>query len=861
MKPVYLEFCGINSFSEKAEIDFRALISGGVFGVFGATGSGKSTILDCIHLALYGKIERSSGNDYLNYNVENAYVIFDFEVSVEGVTRTYRVHRERRRKSNTAKASLFEYSADGKLLALAEGMRDVDAKIEEILGLEFADFKMCIALPQGDFAALVKAPASERLRLVARLFDLEKYGERLSKKVNEKYYEAEEECNLVLAKMGENAGASAEDLEAKSAEIAENGKLLSEAEKKYAAAENEYRDLLTLQKEKAEYEALKKQLEELTQRLPQMEKRRAEIEKLPFARAVVKEADALEKNRKDTADAKRCFERAAEEYKNAEKICAAWKEKQNGADFDGQILDLSVKVDKVRGADSDLREEERAKKLYEDCLLEYKDWKDKFPASDFDGKIAELEKDLAALGDDENLLDYVKSRCKDVFAQEAYAEIRTDLHALSDKYPVVSADVAVLLAKYAPVAADAPDMEKMHIAFRELENKRAELKNKIDAVKKQKLNFETNEGRLKVIKERGTTYHERLKAAQQKTAEIRALGSLQDLENKLRTAQREKQSLQEKLERETQRMHDFQSEEKTQKALYEKGFSEEQTLRDNVAAALQQTGFVSEQEARDLLSRVADEESAQAACKAFFEKYALIKNKCESTNAQKFADFDEEVLLLAANRKTQAGEIRDELNRKIAAGKTEHAQLEEKRKKYLAFEKELEEKKKKKDLCDELRQLMSRNKFMEFIASEYLQEICVRASKILLSLTSGRYFLRYADKEFKVGDNLDGGNLRAVKTLSGGETFLVSLSLALALSGEICDRSRRSVDFFFLDEGFGTLDENLLEVVMDVLTKLSKNFAIGLISHVEELKHRIDNKILVTAANERHGSQIKVVKF
>lgn len=120
--------------------------------------------------------------------------------------------------------------------------------------------------------------------------------------------------------------------------------------------------------------------------------------------------------------------------------------------------------------------------------------------------------------------------------------------------------------------------------------------------------------------------------------------------------------------------------------------------------------------------------------------------------------------------------------------------------------------------------------------------------------------MRY-DKEFRVGDNLDGGNFRAVKTLSGGETFLVSLSLALALSGELCVKSRRSMEFFFLDEGFGTLDGKLVDTVMDVLTKLSKDFAVGLISHVEELKHRIENKILVTGATEKHGSQVKVENF
>ena len=150
---------------------------------------------------------------------------------------------------------------------------------------------------------------------------------------------------------------------------------------------------------------------------------------------------------------------------------------------------------------------------------------------------------------------------------------------------------------------------------------------------------------------------------------------------------------------------------------------------------------------------------------------------------------------------------------------------------------------------------------MEFIASEYLQEVCVSASRTLLSLPGGRYFLRYED-EFRAGDNLNGGTLRSVRTLSGGETFLVSLSLALALSGAICAKSLRPIEFFFLDEGFGTLDEKLVDTVMDVLEKLrSRNFSVGIISHVEELKHRIDHKILVSGATEQRGSSVRVEAY
>ena len=147
---------------------------------------------------------------------------------------------------------------------------------------------------------------------------------------------------------------------------------------------------------------------------------------------------------------------------------------------------------------------------------------------------------------------------------------------------------------------------------------------------------------------------------------------------------------------------------------------------------------------------------------------------------------------------------------------------------------------------------------MEFVAGEYLAEIADAASDTLLKLTGGRYFVRY-EQGFFVGDNFNAGQQRSVNTLSGGETFLVSLSLALALSAAIYAKSLRPIEFFFLDEGFGTLDEKLIDTVMDSLEKLkNRHFSIGLISHVEELKHRIGHKIVVNAAPEGGSSSINI---
>ena len=862
MKPVYLEFCGVNSFSEKTEIDFNALISGGVFGIFGDTGSGKSTLLDCIHLALYGRTERSGNSgDYINYKSEGSYVTFDFEITTEGKRHAYRVHRERRRKNNTTKAALYERDEEGKLLALAEGTRDVDDALEKIIGLTFADFKMCIALPQGDFAALVQAPQSERVRLVSRLFDLEKYGERFSKAANEKYYAAEREVNLVKAKM-EQYEEGETTLEDKESQIKAEKIALAEAEKIANEAEQAFNQATEKQKAKEAYEKLETSLQALTARLPAMQALQEKLEKIPFAKAVVKDADALENNRRETQNAKEKAEDAEKDLTLAESNLLQWKEKQEKENYDERIVQAAVNRDKVKGAAADIQAEKDAEKLYQDSVAEYRKLQKQCPADDFDGKMKTLEEELSTLGADESLLDYLKRNLKGVLTQDAYGEFRADLRDLAERHPTANEDIQGLLVKYTPskTSAENLDIAQMNVAFKQIEQRKKILKEKIDEIKKNKEAFEFNERQKTFIIDQGKAYRAAWEAAKNKTAEIHALGELADLEEKLRLLQLAKQNLQRNIDTATDKVNALRTEQQTQKTLFIQGAQREEALLAELQKSLTENGFATADEARALLRGIEDAERAKEDCQKFFDEYSLTKLRYEQTDKAAFEGFDEETLTRTRVRKEESGALRDSLRKKIAYAEAEYNQLLEKRKKYAEFEKELKEKEKTQKLCDELRSLLGRNKFLEFIASEYLQEICVTASKTLLSLTSGRYFLQY-DKEFKVGDNLDGGNLRAVKTLSGGETFLVSLSLALSLSAAICLKSLRPIEFFFLDEGFGTLDDKLVDTVMDVLTKLSKNFAVGLISHVEELKHRIENKLLVTGANEQHGSLVKMERF
>lgn len=164
-------------------------------------------------------------------------------------------------------------------------------------------------------------------------------------------------------------------------------------------------------------------------------------------------------------------------------------------------------------------------------------------------------------------------------------------------------------------------------------------------------------------------------------------------------------------------------------------------------------------------------------------------------------------------------------------------------------------------LLRELDGLIQGNKFVEYVAMKQLKYISMEASKRLKDITRGRYALELdSDGAFIMRDDFNGGRRRETNTLSGGETFLTSLCLALALSSQIQMKGSAPLEFFFLDEGFGTLDSELLETVMNSLEKLhSSTLSVGIISHVEELKNRVPIKLIVTPAEQGNGgSKVKL---
>ena len=153
-----------------------------------------------------------------------------------------------------------------------------------------------------------------------------------------------------------------------------------------------------------------------------------------------------------------------------------------------------------------------------------------------------------------------------------------------------------------------------------------------------------------------------------------------------------------------------------------------------------------------------------------------------------------------------------------------------------------------------------------FVLAARLEEVAQAASERLLTMTAGRYSLAHSDARkgnAKAGLSLLAcdawtGVDRDTATLSGGETFLASLALALGLADVVtAEAAGTPMEALFVDEGFGTLDEETLDEVMNVLDGLRAGGRIvGIVSHVTELRQRVPAQVHV--AKGRHGSHVTV---
>ncbi|NLN33751.1 MAG: SMC family ATPase [Flavobacteriaceae bacterium] len=241
--------------------------------------------------------------------------------------------------------------------------------------------------------------------------------------------------------------------------------------------------------------------------------------------------------------------------------------------------------------------------------------------------------------------------------------------------------------------------------------------------------------------------------------------------------------------------------------------------------------------------------------------YKTLQNKIEEQNEKlKHFEPNDEVFEAKKHEFEASTKELDEINKKSIQTETEFNRLqksfEEKRELLDLQEKLL----KRADNLEILRNLFMRQGFVQYVSGIYLRQLCDNANIRFHRMTRNQLSLQVNEKlEFEIVDYLNEGRSRSVKTLSGGQSFQVSLSLALALAENVQNFIRSDKNFFFIDEGFGTQDSDSVNIVFETLLQLQKeNRIVGIISHVEELKEKMPVALQVIKDEEK-GSWIEFV--
>ena len=886
MKPRRLEFSGINSFAKPAVIDFDKLLSGGIFGIFGDTGSGKTTILDSMIFALYGRVDRARGgigSEIINYHCDKAVSVFDFETEWKGKRRVFRVEREIRRKNSAQALRLYELDGD-RIVAVSEGVKNTNALIQEIVGLSFDDFKKCIALPQGEFAQFVKADKSDRLQLISRLFGLEKYGVQLSERLRGRYAEAKSAYDVKNGELSGYSDITAESVAKRREDTEEQRKARAKLEETYDCLKAAFEKIRSAYERSVRYAALEREQAQLMAQKEETDGVRAALARLPSAAEIVrlqKRAAArgreLDEAKQRQADSLRAHEKAqaalrALTEENAEasigeklEACSARLSKLEYAAADllsieqteRELSDLreqessasETRADAERALALNTEREEHAKERLAECGEESLEV---FLQKNFDGALLSAEYRRA--------FEYLKQKKAELHCDFADgplfrrvdAEIEAASNYLSERLDAEkSDDVQALLQQYRERARIREGLVgSMHEAALAKERAKAALDDLLLRSKVVHERIEESSARLRTLREK-------VAAVIGEAADVPSLRRMLRKEQAdLAAARNEVRARAESLRGEILRTEAEAGKAEVLAAQLRKTDEEECA---KVRALLAEAKFSNEREAAALLSDFPNAEALRKRVEEYDRALLSVQAKLrmieeggaiEAVDEQTYRDTERSFRTCCEEKQRAAEQLA------VAERVLKDAEARLSKKAELAAE--LSRAKEQLDLVEKLRELVRGNNFMEFVASEYLGDISAQATETLLRLTGGRYFIRY-DQGFFVGDNLCGGELRGVNTLSGGETFLVSLSLALALSAAIYAKSLKPIEFFFLDEGFGTLDEKLVDVVVDSLETLKNNhFSIGLISHVEELKHRIEHKIIVHGAAENGSSEIQI---
>lgn len=281
-------------------------------------------------------------------------------------------------------------------------------------------------------------------------------------------------------------------------------------------------------------------------------------------------------------------------------------------------------------------------------------------------------------------------------------------------------------------------------------------------------------------------------------------------------------------------------------------------IQNELTDRLQKSSYANIEEVKQILAQEINLELQKQKLTDFRQQLMLLQNQLAQTQSEiGNRAYDSDAHLKLTSEIAAMGEILNQKNQELGKVEQLFKKLKSDLESQAQLRKELENLELRAENIKTMKSLFKASGFVNYISAVYLQNLCNAANDRFFQLTRQKLSLEITDdNNFLVRDFMNGGKVRSVKTLSGGQTFQAALSLALALADNIQKITNSNQNFFFLDEGFGSLDKDSLSVVFDTLKSLRKeNRIVGVISHVEEMQQEIDTHLRIEN-HEETGSRI-----
>lgn len=872
MKPVELRISGWGPYKELQTIDFTRMEERGLFLITGATGAGKTTIFDAIMYALYGCMSgevREKGSVRSDFAKPDTPTFVELSMTHKG--ESYHIYRNpeylRPRKRKGADGKELTKEKEKAILTLpdgssVEGSSEVTRKIEELLCLDYRQFKQISMIAQGEFTKLLTASSQEKTKIFRQIFDTGLY-ERIAQLLKERSNAIYKEVSGYRHKMDEDV---------------ELYHPLEESAEVFATL---------VQGEAYDYEAVLAFLKEEKKRIGKEEKEvLAQYQKLEEQTLVLngklveaQKAAELQKSLERETERKQLLDHRKEEMQQKEILL--WKADRAGEIRQQELLceESAKQIDKIKQQIRHLQEEIGLREQQILTLQKLPEYQADFEAAcelkeKLSGQEQESEHNIELCKQLEAQLKklqelYLKLEREELLARQAYEETeRRYRHNL-----------AGILSSELEENRPCPVCGSLHHPAPAAVTEEHLTREKVDQAKKTWLQKQE-----KTMHQHGETMAARGKAeqAKEKGGELlKAIGQMQEQMDQLPA---EIKALLSKYTRKS-----FEGElNRLLQLRVERAEKQEQILTLQEELQKVQELFREREEERDILLTKYGFASREEYQGSLLSKEQIEAGKRELQDYEKNCRANEELLqhlkeqvqeLVLADPVKLKEELKEALEEKRAvqqrlSKKQESRNLTERT--YISLKTKLaglKETMERYTLVKGLDDLANGNNKKRLVFEQYVliscfEEILYAANLRLQTMSAGRYELRrvrgIVDARSK--DNLEmevldyyTGKYRSVKTLSGGESFKVSLSLALGMSDVIQAQSGGiRVETMFIDEGFGTLDGESLDQACLVLQGLTEsNRLIGLISHVPELSEKIPDQIRIHKTNT--GSYAEVV--